>query len=431
MLFPPQSPGNPNEHLLTLTTSGGSAAITITPRAQNYNRVHKFSDQQVSQACSGDDRFSRCRVLYIDSDSSQERYIVLAALEDGVGLMALQYDSRELVFRKQNVLSIAETLQIGSISPLDVISFQEQPVVLFLYEQQLRFCFIALNRSDLSQSELRHCARLHTFRNTITYQQVSNFVYYPETEEVLFVLSGIVYGIRFDRRDLRFYVPLGDDTCDHVAYGRDHVLYAYCRSGEVFEFNTDTELLTQHSPDVGVPIPCPLSDVLFTVLQGERSTIVQHNGGVEQAIDGRNFSSAVCSPEDDVLYISDLLEGVTAVNPASMSSQHLNGSVRSKHVEAFEGGYVIIQTSSRSILYDKSHARIAEREGDGKAVGVIWNLTIAETPSTTTPKSDKPPKKSLSSGERVGVGFAIIVALILLLVAAILSVLFVYFRVRK
>ncbi len=425
----PSPPVIRNEHLLTLETIAGSAAITVTPREGGNSRFHPFPDGvQISPACSTDVRTSRCRRLYINA-SDESQFIILATLENAVGLMSFQYDGAELVRVEDSVLSITETLGIGQCVPLEIIHFGDRPMVLCLNQRQLVSCDVKLNRSNITQSSLVHCIpRLHTFHTAVTYEQMSNFVYFPETRQVVFIFQGFIYGIRFDSTNLRLYIVLDDSSCDRVVYAGDHTFYASCRSGKVFKYNTDTEVLDSYLPhDEGVPVPCPSSS--FTLLQGGNDTVVTHSSGFQLTIAGFNFSSGVCSPAG-ILYITDQLGGITAVN--ARSSQHIGGSVRSSHLEVFDGDYLVILSDdpSKSVLYNESLERIAERSGGGQVVGVISNLTITQmmpiTPPPTVPpltspdpsststvpptkKPVEPPKaKVLTPGQGTGVGIGIL-----------------------
>ena len=404
--------------MLTLDTIEESAAITVTPRVGEHSRNHHFpTAPQISPACSTNDRTSRCRRLYIESSTAG--FVVLAPLQNAVGFISFRYEVDKLLPVNKGVLSITERLQIDRCVPLEIILYQEQPMVLCLNERQLMACFIALNHSDTSQSSLGHCVHLPPLHTVVTYQQVSNFVYYPETEEVLFAFQGVIHGIRIERLTIRPYVSLQDNTCDHIVYYGDHVIYAYCRSGVVFEYNIDEESLIRHLPRDGVPIPCPSPHMGFMVIQGEQGIIARHGSGIELSFFTRgNFSFAICSPSG-VLYIFNHLGNVTVVNATSKSSRPVDRSIHSRYLEVFGGDYLVVQTDSpqRVLLYDSALDRIVEKSGEVQAVGVIANLTIPTTkpkPSTTPAKPMSPPK--LAAGVWVGIAFSSVMAVIIITV---------------
>ena len=209
----------------------------MTPREGEHSHNHLFPmSPQISPACSTNDRTSRCHRLYIESSAAG--FIILAPLQNAVGFIEFRYEVDKLLRINKGVLSITDRLQMDRCVPLEIVLYREEPMVLYLNEEQLmcteslrylpifpgalrafatspynRYipacselvrmkthvlnimenaplgrcvplevihyeeqpkvlclndrrnlasCDVILNRSDISQSSLKHCDRLHT-----------------------------------------------------------------------------------------------------------------------------------------------------------------------------------------------------------------------------------------------------------------------------
>ena len=417
-----------NKHLLSLEDDG-SAAFAVTAHRSGF---YHFPDKpRLSPACSASDRSSRCRILYEESYTSPEgmqSFIALALLDGSVGVMKFHYDGAELNQVAAHILATP----VQQIVPLEVMRYEGQLMIIVLHNQLLRFCPITLNTSDISQSSMRHCISLHSFVHAPAYSAISNFAHYPETSQVLFIAEGVLFGIRFDRRDLHSYVDLGDHTCDRVVYAGDHDVFVYCRSGQAIQYNTDTESMSTYQAHSGIPIPCLPPHGFYRVIQREDAITVRHSNGPEFSIAGwRNFISAKCSPAGN-LYVHDRLRGITVIDIASRLICPVDGSSNTVWFGVLEEESLVIQTTNpaKIILHNESLQRIVERSGEGEAVGVILNLTIFQvsttgsgpisfSPTSSTSNDQSPPK--FDAGIGTGIGFAVLVVVILIPIILVLA----------
>ena len=423
-----------NEHLVALSTDdpSGVAAVLVAGRhrSNDHSNYPFTSGQRVSPACSAAGRAKRCRELLVVDSSETNTYIVLAPLQNAVGLMELRYNGVELSRIRDFAISLTDEFQIDNCVPLDIIVFEGKLRVLCLESlQRLRSCDIQLHPTDISRSIFKHCISLHTF-NPITeddYRYISNFVLYPSLREVVFILRGGIYGIRYERFNVHEFFPLSDTTCSRLEYAGDDVFYAYCAS-EVRVFNTDTSSVS----DTGhlIPFVCPQTgETLYKVQRTDRDTIVRYNDISNYRTAGVNFTTGKCYDTDTFLLI-DALKGTKVLRPSSGSFLLISNSSRDKNL-VVNGSYSAIfrDNPSEVLLYDPSFSLAVDLSAETiVAVAVIANLTIEldtssvstmmASPTSTALPTKKPPKGSLWYTQ--GAGIVIWVVLGLLFLAAVI-----------
>lgn len=375
-----------NEHLLVLgTDASGKAAVFVSGRWGSYDHANYpfTSSGRVSPACSASERSSRCRKLPIVR-SDRNLYIVLAPLQDAVGLMELRYDGRELFRVRDTALSITSAFDIDDCVPLDIISFEDRLIVLCLENfRTLRSCNIDIDQDDISRSVLSQCVSLYTLGYPADFRYVSNFVLYED--QVVFASSGVIYGIRFDRFDARLYSSLNDVTCDRLQYAGDHMFYAYCASGQTLLYNTDT--LRVENTGLLVPFVCPQSDeTLFKVQQANQDTVVRYNDRMNYRTSGVNFTVGECY-DTDLFLLLDSVKGTEVFRQSSRSFQLFSNSSRDRNFEVFDGPYVVVYRTDpgETALYDPSFTRVAGISLETAAsAAVIADLSVLiPTPSPT------------------------------------------------
>ena len=377
-------------HLISLTAnSNGTAAIAVTGQHRSKSAIYPFttSTLQVSPACLDNGRSTRCQRL--PTISSGQAHVVLALLQDAVGLMQLHYNGTELLKVGDATLSITSEFSIDHCVPLGIINFDGRRIVVCLEAlQTLRSCDINIAHANISRSTLSHCRQLYTFINSIPndgYRSISNFAYYNDRSQVFFTIFGGVYGIRFDRGTVNPYSPLGDDSCDRLQYANNHILYAYCASGLAKVYDTDEESARNATPFV--PFACPLSaisnrmDASFHVQQTDQETLVRF-GRMEYRTTGLNFTNAECY-NARTLFLQDAIEGTKVLNQGSFHV--ISNSSRDEHLMVFDGPLLAVFRSDplEIVLYDPTFQPILElSQTTVIAVGVVAN-SRAQPPTSS------------------------------------------------
>ena len=379
-------------HLISLTAnSNGTAAIAVTGQHRSKSAIYPFttSTLQVSPACLDNGRSTRCQRLPIIS--SGQAHVVLALLQDAVGLMQLHYNGTELLKVEDATLSITSEFSIDHCVPLGIINFDGRRIVVCLEAlQTLRSCDINIVHANVSRSTLSHCRQL-AFINPIPndgYCFISNFAYYDDQNQVFFTVYGDVYGIRFDRGTVRFYSPLGDDSCNRLQYASNHILYAYCASGLAKEYDTDEESARNATPFV--PFACPPStisnrmDASFHVQQTDQETVVLFDR-MEYRTTGLNFTNAECY-NARTLFLQDAIEGTKVLNQGSFHV--ISNSSRDEHLMVFDGPHLAVFRSDplEIVLYDPTFQPVLElSQTTVIAVGVVTNSRAQPPTSSQLP----------------------------------------------
>lgn len=417
-------------HLLSLTTeTSGTAVIAVAGQNRSYITNYPFTTRsvQVSPACSTSGRSSRCQKLLITSTG--QIHIVVAPLQDAVGLMELRYDGRELLKVRDFTLSITPEFFVDNCIPLDIISYDSIRIVLCLENLLvLKSCSINIDEAAIFRSTLSNCVHLHTFASPAEYRYISNFV--SSGDQVLFAANGIIYGIRFDRYDVQLYSSLNDVSCDRLEYAGNHMFYAYCASGQTLVYNTDTLLV--ENVGVYIPFPCPRSEeTLFEVQQTDRGTVVRYNNRINFMTTGLNFTIGECYNRD-TLFLVDSLEGtkVFQIRQSSGSFHPISNSSRDRNLVVFDGPYLVLHRTDppEVVLYDPTFQSIVNLHGVAMATGILTDLRKQPIPTTvptvsprTTLPSENPPTKesSLGAGEWVGIALGLAVAVLILVLILI------------
>lgn len=415
-------------------------------REESYDHANYLftSGKQVSPACTASPRSSRCQKLLILS-SGHQTYIVLAPLQDAVGLMELRYDGRALMKVRDSTLSITDEFLNNNCVPLDIVRFEGRLIVLCLEDlQTLRSCDIIVNHTDIAQSILKHCYLLHNFGSSITeadYQSISNFVSYPSVQtELVFILRGNIYGIRYESFNAHFFTSLNDVSCDRLQYAGDDIFYVYCASGQTFVYNTDTSLVDNAS--LLIPFKCPQSDeTLFKVRPTAQDTIVRYNDR-NYRTSGRNFTTGECY-DTDTFFLVDSVEGTKAFRQSSASFRIISNSSRDRNILVFDGPYSVVYrtTPTEVALYDPSFQYTVDllTVTAAHAVGVIPDLRVrlqtsstlpTTMPAPTTPPTKKPPKNAVWYASGPGLTLWVVLGMVILILILILVPVTVAFFVR-
>lgn len=343
-------------HLIVLSTGPSNAAVIAVAGQHRSNSLNMYpftNGGRVSPACPAmNSTFSRrCRDLSVIS--FDQRHIILAPLQDAVGLMELRYSGTELSRVSDYVLSITSEALTDNCTPLEIIRFEGVLMVLCLENfQVLRSCNIYVDRSNISQSTLS-CAHLGMLAQSITdYSYISNFVSYDDQHQVLFTVRGDVYGIRIDRQTVRPYSSLGDSSCNSLQYAGDHMFYAYCMSGDAKVYNTDQEDF--HNTSIAIPYACPSGtpSTLFRVQQTVQGTVV-HYDSMDYRTTGLNFTNGECY-DMDTFFLLDIVEGTKLFRQSSGTFQLISNSSRDRNLAVFNGPYVVVYRAGPTevVLYD-------------------------------------------------------------------------------
>lgn len=362
----------------------------------------------------------QCRKLPVIE--SGRGYVVLAPLQNAVGLMELRYDGRELLKERDFTLSITSAFDIDSCIPLDIISFEDRLTILCLENMQvLRSCNIEVNRENISRTTLSQCVELYTLASPADLRYVSNFISYEG--QVVFASSGVVYGIRFDRLDAQVYSSLGDVSCDRLQYAGNHIFYAYCASGQTLKYNIDS--LEVENTGLLIPFVCPQSDqTLFRVQQTNRDTIVRYNGVINYRTAGLNFTIGECY-DGDLFLLLDSIKGTQAFRQSSTTFKLFSNSSRDRNFEVFDGPYVVVHRTNPGevVLYDPSFGQVASvLLEEAASVAVITDLST-QLPEPLTTMQPPVPRNDPWYARDGGIALLTTLPVLLLVTAMIFAVL--------
>lgn len=449
----------PNEHLLFLGPSDdtNSAAIFVASRStqdqqQHLGTVFPFpGGVQVSAACSArQNRTRRCRKLVLVNSTAGEDsngFIVVAPLQNAVGLMELRYNGTNLLQTQTSVRSIFpdDCVPIGILTEVDIYGL----VVICLDSRSIRFCHIVLDHMNISRSTVSTCQILHNFDrqlNSSDYQYISNFALFPSgrREVYIFAALGVIFIIRFERSNLLEYYRLDDITCNRLQYyAGSSIIYAYCRSGRsVVRFDSTESSIERDSlaGSSGIPIPCMTSsgedsEAEYRVRQTDHNIIVMHDG-INYSTNGTNFTSGECYDPKTFLLI-DSKESITVFNVTTgsfglldfdFSPSRNGGNLEVTLLESYFVVQRVYSSESDVVLYDKSFLPLVRAVGVPDAVAVISHLrtTVMPTapgpmasvlPSALTPRpTDSPPiPEKDSTRAKLGIGIGTVVAIVILL----------------
>lgn len=398
----------PNEHLLVLSDDErGTAAIYVAAPSGSYDHLYyPFSTgEQVSRACSSSQHSGgRCRNLTILPGDESETYIVLAPLQNAVGLMELRYNGTQLLHVRNFTLSITSVFLIDDCAPLEIIGFDGRLIVLCLENlQSLRSCDIVVNKTDISRSVLIQCVHLFNFDAPIAeadYRYISNFVIY-NNREAIFTAVGTVYGVRFNLQDARLFSHLGGIlNCDRLDYnGDDELFYVYCDSGRTLVYDIDSSAVIQvlnQSAESFIPFACP-HETPFEVQQTAHNILVRYDS-INHRTPGRNFTFGKCY-DRDTFFVIDGVEGTKVFHRMSGSFLPISNSTRDRSLLVFGGPYVVVQRTGPSevVLYNPSFQPIVRLSRVAMAVGIIPELRTL-LPTTT---AIQPPMTTFSTSPMI------------------------------
>jgi hypothetical protein len=372
-------------------SSGGATLLAAARHAGSYDHINfpfTSSREPVSPACSASSTTRRCQKLLIMSLNPSETYVILVPLRSAVGLMELRYDGKKLSRIRDTILSITDEFTLDCV-PLDIISYDGRLIVICLEGlRTLRSCDIRLNHTDVSQSIFRHCMCLFNFPEPIVeddYQYISNFVPYPTQGQVVFILRGVIYGIRYDRFSVHTFSSLGDITCNHLEYAGDDRFYTYCADGQAKIFDTNSLSVTNASSLT--PYTCPGVDgTLFKVQQTNQDTIIQYSD-MNYRTPGVNFTTGICYNTDTFIFM-DSVEGTKAFRPSTGLVYPISSSSRDRKMVIFRGPYAVVYRDSppEVLLYNSSFSLIVNFSvGTAVSVGIITDLTIEPALSPAPP----------------------------------------------
>ena len=401
-----------------------SAAVLVTPRNERGVTIHDFpGNQRLSRGCRGRENnfFAyRChRLMIINSTtvSTQEKFIVVAPLQNAIGLMELVYNGASLLQGSTAVLTTDDCV------PLEIINIGG---VLVLFCTGLRTLYsreVRLKYTSVSRSYLRSPVRLYTFPRSFTdndYQFVSNFMYTPDVRnQVLFLAQGHIFGIRLDRGNVQVYSGVDNSECDRIVYGGDHILYAYCSSGKAVRYNIDERVSRSLSLNgSGIQYACPTSEHHFKVQQSTHDIQITHSDAIASNSfrfhsTGTDFLYGECLMKDSVRFFVflDAVQGVSVFNATSrrlldpISSSLCSRESHCEDLMVFEGLYFVVQKANEVIVFNSSFLPIIQRPRVAAgALALLTNLrtrlivpsSVIQLPATssvilTSPSSIMPP----------------------------------------
>ena len=331
-------------------------------------------------------------------------FLVLVPLSNTVGLVEFTYDGMNLMPPSFHVMEDP----IPSCIPLDILVTNDD-IELLCFTELIPRTYISIFSIRINQnfrdSSLNFNSRfpISSISNN-DFAILSNFVHYPEDNQLVYAVGSTLYGLRLDREILRTYpASLLHDNCEYISYGGDYKLYAYC-GYIVVVYDLSEILVTEYDLESGLPFLCPLGGRhrLVIIVQSNESNFIEFSNHTEDTQrttinkEGTAFQNGRCTSSFPVFYYVDSNIGVQKVqrdNSAYSTDTVVESCSQCKIIPIYvDSRYIIVATGSSTTLYKcvgNSCMMVLNQMGNAEMTGVIFGLTTP-TPTTPTPTTPTP-----------------------------------------
>ena len=361
-------------------------------------------------------------------------FLVLVPLSNTVGLVEFTYDGMNLMPPSFHVMEDP----IPSCIPLDILVTNE----LLCFTELIPRTYISIFSIGIEQNFRDSTLNLNSqftigSINNNDFATLSNFVHYPEDNQLVYAVGSTLYGLRLDRGTFKIYsASLLHDNCEYISYGGDYKLYAYCGyTVVVYDLSEidDETLVTVHDLESGLPFLCPLGGRhrLVIIVQSNDSNFIEFTNHTEDtqrttiAKEGTAFQNGRCTSPFPVFYYVDSNIGVQKVQRDSIATV-VESCSQCKIIPTSDSRYIIVATPSSTALYKcvgNSCMMVLNQIGNAEMTGVIFGLTTP-TPTTPTPITPTPitptPTTSAPTSSSTNVALAVSLPLVVLFVVLVM-----------
>ena len=244
------------------------------------------------------------------SQGHQGRAVVMARLEDAIGLMEIQWFGRSDISNPaSSILTISQQNQIGSCDPLGIVNISNAWVVYCVQSQLLFRCDLEVNFTNLASSQLS-CR----FLERIDVREPSNFLFLPSANSVFFTDASYLYSINPDNDRLNIFAFLDGASCKHLDHFQDQLLL-YCAPGVAMDVALDRTKRIQNINESGVTFVCYQSNMAFTVGQNAHCTQVSFNNR-SLLLNISSFVDAKCVMQEKgpLIFVADAFGGIVILD---------------------------------------------------------------------------------------------------------------------